>query len=127
MAVLILVSFLLTLSLGFTLYCLMVIQPSLRLIKARMLQHNMGLKLVLKAVQEQENVLNKMLGALGELDKKSSFSSPAKEDIEQQYERAKRILKNGIIEEKDLLNSCDITLEEMELLSDLIKHPESAI
>lgn len=117
-----LLSVLLMMGFGFSLFFLVSVYPAIKLIKLRVLQSNMGINVIHKSVQEQEKILQQLLNAE---DKRSPFSnSKSKEDIESQYDRAKNVLQKGIMDEKDILECCDITLEEMELLTGLIKKPE---
>ena len=63
-----------------------------------------------------EKKLENIQDSLLHIDKRSSVGD-SKDKIEYQYERARKILKNGLADEQDILQSCNITLEEIELLS----------
>ncbi|KGP63717.1 hypothetical protein EP47_04965 [Legionella norrlandica] len=119
MVEIILLSILLAINLSFIFFFLFSVYPQIKNTKLRALQNNLGMKLIHKAIQEQKAILQSIE------DNKMVFSNgKPKEEIEHQYDRAKKILQNGIMEEKDILQYCDITLEEMELLSGLIKNTE---
>lgn len=102
------------------LFFLITTYPKIKNTTLRVLQNNIGMKLVHKAIQDQEQILHALE------DKKMVFTNgKPQEEIEYQYDRAKKILQNGLMKEKEVLQYCDITLEEMELLSGLIKKTEN--
>lgn len=85
-----------------------------------MSQQHASIKSMHEKLALMDHKIDSLILILNDMDIKSSSLGKGKDTIEHQYERAKRILKNGLIEEKDLLNSCRITKEEMELLSELM-------
>lgn len=118
----ILLNILLVINLTFTCFFIFAIYPLFKRIKLGVFQNNMNLKLLHKSIQEQE----KLIQAINSEEKKPVFSNAKpKEEIELQYERAKTVLQNGIMNEEDILEYCDITFEEMELLSGLINTTDS--
>lgn len=120
----ILLSLLICISSACIIFFLVSIRQTVVKTKVKLLQNNMAIKYVYKKSQTLETKLDTLIKQLGELDTKSSFPAAPKDNIERQYERAKRILKNGLMDEEELLGACDITAEEIELLSGLIHNAD---
>lgn len=107
-------------------FFMVAIYPTISQIKSRSIQHSAALRFLLRSMEDQEKNIGSAINQINTLDRKSVFPAAVKDDIEHQYDRAKRILKNGLMDDHDLLDSCDITLEEMELLSGMITNTEKA-
>lgn len=71
-----------------------------------------------KRLADLELNFDKQLEALKAIPKERASSTHfvSKEAIEQNYERAKSLLKRGLPLDRDLMQSCNITEEEFELL-----------
>lgn len=82
-----------------------------------MTQHNNAIKSLQEQTKSQEAKLETIITLLHDLEMESYFSKKNNDNIEHQYDRAKRILKNNELRGDDLLQSCDMTAEEIELLS----------
>jgi hypothetical protein len=94
--------------------------------KLKLLQSNMSSRIIYKNMQVLENKMASIHASFTNSDNKpNSSSGDTKDKIEYQYERARKILKNGLADEQDILQSCNITLEEVELLSGLVGHEDS--
>ncbi len=104
------------LSLG--LYQQFIARKLLSKIKMKQSQHAVALRVIFKNIEAIDSKLQSIMHA--QLEQQNSKSFHVQNDIEQQYERAKKILKNGANGDLDSLHSCDMTEEEIELLTDLM-------
>lgn len=109
---------------GVCFYFLASIRKALIKNKIKLSQNNTAIKYVQEQLKQHETKLDTIINLLHDLEMKSSLSVKNKDSIEHQYDRAKRILKNNVLQEDALLQSCDMTAEEIELLSGLIQNNE---
>lgn len=89
-------------------------------VKIRLRQQGSLIRIMSKQHQLLERKIDSLVTMVSSREKETAFNPDPKDIIEHQYERAKRIMKKGTNEDIDILRSCNMTSEEMELLSGLI-------
>lgn len=121
-SILIISSFVVTMALLITcLYQMVMTKKELMHLKSKFSQNTIAMRVLLKNIEAIEGKLQNQSQILTQIDQQTIPSSQSQQQIEGQYERAKRILKNGSEEDIDNLHSCDMTKEEIELLTDLMQ------
>jgi len=117
---LVLCTILLVLS-SFFLYQLMVLKQIIVKTKMKLSQNTIALRVIYKNIQALESNIQSQSTMLTKFDQQTLNQTNPNDKIEHQYTRAKRILQQGSEEDIHSLHSCDMTEEEMELLTDLMQ------
>lgn len=105
---------------GFMCFHVVKMSQSLAKLNLKFVQNDMMMQLVGKQFTGLENKFAEQLETLKAIPK-TAPSSPgfiAREVIEQNYDRAKSLLKRGMPLDRDLMKSCNMTEEEFELLAE---------
>lgn len=109
--------------LGFMCYHIIKMSQSLNKINIELMKNDMMLQLAGKQFSGLESKFEEQLETLKSIPKTATSSAGfiPKEVIEQNYERAKSLLKRGMPLDRDLMKSCSMTEEEFELLSEMVE------
>lgn len=107
--------------LGFMCYQVIKMTQLLAQIKVELMKNDMMMQWAGKKIRELDTKFEEQLETLKSIPKAQS-ANPAfmpKEVIEQNYERAKSLIKRGVPLDLDLMKSCAMTEEEFELLTEM--------
>lgn len=110
---------------GFMTYQIIKMHRLLTKLNRKLIQNERNLQLFSKKIEDLKSNIEEQFEALKALSKKPpeplpSTSFVSKEAIEQNYKRAKNLIERGVVPNRELMESCNMTEEELELLSDSI-------
>ena len=108
---------------GFMCYHVIKMSHSLNKLNIELMKNDMMMQWAGKQFRGLESKFEEQLETLKSIPKTQSSSAGFihKEVIEQNYERAKSLLKRGMPLDRDLMKSCSMTEEEFELLSEMVQ------
>ena len=78
------------------------------------------LRVITKKIMSFEKTIEAYHSKAAPVEPAPRYYNDAHDSIEHQYERAKRVLKHGAKDDLSKLRQCDMTDEEIELLTDLV-------
>jgi hypothetical protein len=110
---------------GFMCYHIIKMSRLLTKLNRKLIQNEKIIQLFNKKITDLKSHFEEQFEALKVISKKptpaisSSSSFVAKEVIEQNYERAKNLIERGVTPDRELMESCNMTEEELELLAGL--------
>jgi hypothetical protein len=109
---------------GFMCYHIIKMSRLLTRFNRKLIQNEKTTHVFSKKITELKSHFEEQFETLKVISKKpappvSSTSFVSKEVIEQNYERAKNLIERGVIPDRELMESCNMTEEELELLSGL--------
>lgn len=109
---------------GFMCYHLIKMNRLLTRFNRKIIQNEKSIHVFSKKITELKSHFEEHFESLKVISKKpapsvSSTSFVSKEVIEQNYERAKNLIERGVVPDRELMESCNMTEEELELLSGL--------
>lgn len=110
---------------GFMCYHIIKMSRLLTRLNRKLIQHERIIRLSSKNVTDLKSSVEEQLEALKVISKKPASPVPntsfvSKEAIEKNYERAKNLIERGVVPNRELMESCNMTEEELELLSGLL-------
>jgi hypothetical protein len=107
---------------GFMCYHIVKMSQSLNKLNLKYIQNDMMMQLVGQQFKGLETKFEEQLETLKAIPKAPPPSAGfmPKEVIEQNYERAKNLLKRGMPLDRELMSSCQMTEEEFELLAETL-------
>ncbi len=116
--------FIMTCLLAVCLFLLVHLKSSLLKTKTKLSENTIAMRVIYKNIQSLEGKIQSQSSLLNQIDEQRAQNPDPKNNIEQEYARARQILKSGADEDISHLHSCDMTQEEIELLTDLMKSNE---
>lgn len=108
-------------------YQYIMIRSHLAKMKHRFSRNNVRIKMIFSKLEALDKKMDAQAVMLANFDKQLPSISTGKDVIEHQYDRAKRMLKKDLLdgnEQQHILQSCNMTTEEIELLTDLFEAGE---
>ena len=107
-------------TMGFMCYHLVKLGQSLKKLHFKSTQNDLLVQLIHTRFTDLDTTFKEQVETLKTVPQAHSSSAglTSRELIEQNYERAKSLLKRGLPLDRDLMQSCNITEEEFELLGD---------
>lgn len=106
---------------GFLCYHIIKMSRLLTKVNRKLVQNERNVQLLSEKITALKGNLEEQFEALKVISKKPAVpvvnTTLAKESIVQNYERAKNLLDRGVVPNRELMESCNMTEEELELLS----------
>lgn len=106
---------------GFICFNVLKLNAQFNELHQKLIQLDNGIQLIDKKISGLETKFDEHCEVIKSIKKAPTLSTGfvGKEHIEQNYERVKTLLKRGMPLDRELMQSCSMTEEEFELLSEL--------